>query len=443
MNKADLNSKYREYVKNNLSPTQSERDMVGKIYEGVRSALGGSCLMIGSYARFTAGRPPHDLDVLFVAGRFDPHHLRPQTVLAGLHSTLRRSFTNPTSYQVAISEQSHSITLSFREGTREIFAVDIVPAFTSDTKNEFGDDVYWVPEIIMVGKQKRQALYEELAKTDRAEREWWLKSDPRGYISTTTILNSANSDFRKATKLVKKWKHNCNTAHADFKLKSFHVEQVLFQIYSRYPKIEIADSIFEFFCALPNVIARPQIRDRADQARFIDQYLADLSDAEKQRIVEARDFFLLSLESLSESSSILDLLRGELRKRASRAEAYLFDSRIPVHLEPGKQLKIVANVLQREGGFRHYILDALGIISVDRKIRFEARVADAFQYDLLKWKVKNDDAAPEPRGEITDHTTRNNPESTRYKGSHFVECYAIRNGTCVARARQNVVLGSI
>ena len=174
MHKTDLNSKYRQYVKNNLSPTETERTTVGRIYDAISAAFGNRCLLIGSYARFTAGRPIHDVDVLFLAGDFDPHHLRPHSVLTNVHSLLDRQFVNPTNYQIAISEQSHSITIAFRDGEKEIFAVDIVPAFTSGNKDEFGDDIYWVPEIVLVAKQQRQARYEILAKAKRSEIEWWV-----------------------------------------------------------------------------------------------------------------------------------------------------------------------------------------------------------------------------------------------------------------------------
>lgn len=414
--------------------------MVSRIYHELRAALGSNCLLIGSYARFTAGRPLHDLDVLFIAGDFDPSHLSPQRVLTELHSALDRNFANPTKYQIAISQQSHSITISFLDEKREAFGVDVVPAFISGTKNEFGDDIYWVPEIVITGKKNRQSRYEHLSKTNRSEVEWWLKSDPRGYIKATTELNSDNSDFRKAAKFIKRWKHTYSAVNEDFKLKSFHIEQVLYGIFTNKPGIEIADAVFEFFCALPDVIARPQVRDRADQAKFVDQYLKDLTEIQKRTIVEARDFYLSSLEDFSETSSVSELLSGKFRKR-TKSEEFLYDFGIPVFLESDVRLKISGNVLPREGGFRPYILDALGIIPVDRKIQFNATAYPSALYDLLKWKVKNDDSSPQPRGEITDHTTRNNPERTQYRGSHFVECYAIRNGICIARARQNVVLG--
>src|SRR4051812_47983109 len=129
MNKTELNSKYRDYAKHYLSPTAAERIIISKIYDSVRGALGNRCLLIGSYARFTASRPLHDLDLLFLAGNFDPHHLSPQSVLKNVRSLLDRQFTNPTPYRTTMSEQSHSITIAFFDANKEIFAVDIVPAF--------------------------------------------------------------------------------------------------------------------------------------------------------------------------------------------------------------------------------------------------------------------------------------------------------------------------
>ncbi len=340
MRKNELNAKYRQYVKDHLSPTPSEREMVGKIYDALKGALGENCLLIGSYARFTAGRPLHDLDVLFIAGKFEPLHLSPDSVLKQLQSAIERRFVNPTPYTIGISPQSHSITISFLRGREEVFSVDVVPAFTSGTKNEFGNDIYWVPEIVLVGKKNRRSRYEQLNKSQKSELEWWLKSDPRGYINVTSELNNNNSDFRKAAKFIKKWKHACCSAYEDFGLKSFHVEQVLFKIFARNPDIQIADSIFQFFCELPSAVERPQIPDRADHTRFIDQYLTGLTEAQKQRIIQARDFFLATLEGLTTQSTFSELLSGQLHRRASRSEEFLFDSGIPVFLEPDEPIKI-------------------------------------------------------------------------------------------------------
>src|ERR1700676_1910577 len=207
MRKTELNTKLREYAKAYLSPTDIEQALVSRLYAAVQAALGRSCLLIGSYARFTSTRPLHDLDILFVVGSFDLTRLHPGSVLDRLHAVIVDRFNNPTFHRLYISQQTHSVTMSFRDGDKERFAIDIVPAFVTGMRNEFNQDIFWVPEIVNVSPRKRG--HQELAKVKRREIEWWIKSDPRGYIEAASRLNNLNPDFRKAVKLAKTWKHNC------------------------------------------------------------------------------------------------------------------------------------------------------------------------------------------------------------------------------------------
>ena len=339
MRKNELTSLLREYVKNNLSPTKGEQDLVTSLYGAFRSALGDGCLLIGSYARFTASRPLHDLDILFVDGKFDPNNLQPQTILTNLRNSIERDFQNPTRFQTKISQQTHSITVSFFENEKERFAVDIVPAYTSGSKNEYGDDIYWVPEILKTGKRNRLSRYSEFEKTKKNELEWWLKSDPRGYIRAATDLNLQNEDFRKTAKFIKRWKHNCKELDDDFKLKSFHIEQSIFSIFKQNPRFDISDAVFKFFCDIPEIISKPQIKDRADGGKMIDEYIGTLTETQKSKIMEARDLFLIRLGNISGTPSITDLLAAGSHRRAREAEAYLFDFKIPTFIEPAISFK--------------------------------------------------------------------------------------------------------
>jgi hypothetical protein len=60
------------------------------------------------------------------------------------------------------------------------------------------------------------------------------------------------------------------------------------------------------------------------------------------------------------------------------------------------------------------------------------------------WKIRNTGAEAERagslRGEIIKTTGSTHTESTLYPGSHWVECYIVRDGRCVARARQPVIV---
>lgn len=436
MRRNEVNVLLRRYAQEHLSPTENERQFVTRVYTSVRDVLGeANSLQIGSYPRYTAITPLHDLDVLYVLGPWDPIAHDPSEALRRLEVRLRAEYVNSTDFELQIARQTHSVTLRFLENGEEKFGVDIVPAYSSEV-NEFGADMYVVPEIAVRPHRERQQIVEQVARGEKGMT--WIKSDPRGYIAVASAINQANEDFRKAVKIAKGWRSACKREDPDFALKSFHLEQAITRSFAANPDVDIFDAVFEFFRALPDLVRHPQIPDRADPERNIDAYVADLSHANRTKIIRSRDAFLIKLEELSNSDAAMeDLLSAAERHRASQTEAYLFDSGIPMLTEV--EFSITATALERDGGFRRKILDRLGLIGTDRKIEFRLG-PDAPPADVYKWKVKNDDASPEPRGEITDHRTHQDPENTKYNGSHYVECFAIRDGVCVGRSRQNVVL---
>lgn len=439
MKKSELSQNYRAFAQSNLSPTQGERDLVSQLFEAVKRALGLNIFMAGSYARYTSIRPMHDIDIIFIAGKYNPSNLNPSTILSQLKIEIERRFQNPTEYMFTVLLQSHSISINFKKNEEEVFSIDIVPAFEAGEINEFGTSIYYVPEILKVGHRRRQMQYEEFNKIKTNEKEWWIKSDPRGYISAASILNQNNSDFRKTVKLLKRWKYNCKNELDNFKLKSFHIEQIVYNIFFKNQQFDVSDAIFTFFVELIHQIDKPKITDRADKSTFIDAYISSLTSDEKEIIIQLRDGFLIKLEEIKDTVDINDLLKPMRRTRKSSTESYLFDLNIPTYTTSDNTLNISAKVLQRDGGFREEYLGPNGKINVDRNIEFKLREPKNSQ-DIYKWKVKNDDNSPDPRGEITDHQTRNNPENTKYRGNHHVECYQIRDGICIARAKQPVVL---
>lgn len=440
MKKNEFITLFRNYTKNNLSPTKEERDLISKIYEAFQSILNQSCLLIGSYARFTAIRPLHDLDILYIAGQFNPDNIKPQVILDELKNITETKFKNPTKYQIYIPPvQSHSITVLFLENGEEKFSVDIVPAFISGLKNEFDDDIYYVPEIVNLGQYKRKLLYNKFAENNKNELDWWIKSDPRGYIKLATNLNEQNSDFRKTIKLIKRWKHNCKGKCEDFKLKSFHVEQIITSIHQQNPTLEMFGVIFKFFNDIPQNISNPKIRDKADSNKFIDDYLGTLTIKQKEAIIHARDHFLILLENFNSNQSTSDLLKADFYKRVCKEEQYLFDFGIQTLLEDGCGF-IINGLVEKKPGFRSYWLsEKRGTVEINRKIEFKIQKNNTSAKGY-KWKVKNDNSSPQPRGEITDNQTKNNPEATLYTGNHYVECYAIQNNICIAKSKQDVII---
>ncbi len=433
MTKDKFNSKLREYAKT-LSPKPTEQDLIGKVYQSFNDLFGvNNCIQIGSYPRFTAITPIHDLDILYILGSWDENDHSPSATLQKLFNEISGSYRNPTSYMKKVSLQTHSVTVEFWQNTDMILSVDIVPAY-SYGKNEFNQDTYKVPEVIKErNHNKRNTLTWNASDTNA-----WINSDPRGYIKVATEVG-INSDFRKTVKFVKRWKNNLCDKDQNLKLKSFHLEQVITKIFKQNPNIEIFDAIFTFFINLPNVVNTPnQIQDRANSAKFIDDYLAKLTPDQKEKILCARDGFLIKLENLRDSDSTDNLVDISFYKR-SPSEKFIFDENIKTLLEEQYNFKICGEVQVRRGGFREFILDKIGLISVDRKIKFLIS-GNSPDVNIFKWKVKNDSSCDQPRGEITDNRTKNEIEDTKYSGNHYVECYAIKNNICVAKARQDVVL---
>lgn len=96
-------------------------------------------------------------------------------------------------------------------------------------------------------------------------------------------------------------------------------------------------------------------------------------------------------------------------------------------------------------GVRTYSLPARGNrVSKNRSLRFEAKT-NARQPYTLYWKVRNGgeeaQAAGEMRGEITEGNRQGwKDETTLYRGSHYVECYVVKNGTVIAKDKQRVIV---
>jgi len=443
MKKDKFNSKFREYACT-LSPQQSERDFIGNIYQSFSNLLGAnSCIQIGSYPRFTAITPVHDLDILYVLGDWNEDSHDPSTALQQLAAKIKRDYKNPTNYEVGVSLQTHSITVSYSQGGEEHFSVDIVPAYVF-SKNEFSEDIYKVPEVVRERRGKNRMEYYQRSAVEHREMGW-ISSDPRGYIKVATEIDQSSAgEFRKTVKIIKKWRNNLEEAGGDLKLKSFHLEQIITRFFQNSQRLEIFDAVFEFFTELPEIVSKPnQIRDRADSNKFIDDYLVQFTEKQKEKIKYARDGFLIKLENLRESDPMEELVEIFFYQRKLQEE-FLFDSGIRILTDSSLIFKIDGFVKSLPGYSAGWLTETpqlqKGLTrgpNKTRYIKFSIR-KDNTSADEFRWRVKNSDSCEQPRGEITLNQTRNDPERTEYVGEHYVECFAVEGDVCTARSRVNV-----
>jgi hypothetical protein len=132
--------------------------------------------------------------------------------------------------------------------------------------------------------------------------------------------------------------------------------------------------------------------------------------------------------------------------RARDTEQFLErDLGIPIRLDPRYVLRIVGRVRPRPG-FRHYALRSQGnTVAKQRTIRFTIERCNVPKPYKVYWKVKNhgEEAirADCIRGQIVeDPGLERKDEPTAYRGDHYVECYIVKNGVCVAMDRQPVII---
>jgi hypothetical protein len=105
-------------------------------------------------------------------------------------------------------------------------------------------------------------------------------------------------------------------------------------------------------------------------------------------------------------------------------------------------LKIDCEVTQT--GFRVGLLRDMKILKKNKKLRFFISSTDVpLPYEVL-WKVKNEGRLAYDRkmwrGQIVESNLngKERKESSDFEGAHFVECYIIKNGYCVAIDRIDV-----
>lgn len=127
---------------------------------------------------------------------------------------------------------------------------------------------------------------------------------------------------------------------------------------------------------------------------------------------------------------------------------------MPVQLHPSYRARIMGLVMglaaagtTRRNGFRQYELAKQGnLVRKQRSLRFSVETNVPEPYAVY-WKVRNGGAEAaeqrELRGEITqDAGAREKEESTLYTGTHYVECYIVKDGVVVASDRQPVMVTS-
>ncbi|MEN9327416.1 MAG: hypothetical protein RI947_224 [Candidatus Parcubacteria bacterium] len=304
MNKQVLNETINKYVRENLSPKTEQREYISKKYVELQGFLSDNCFQTGSYARFTATDPVHDLDTIHPSKESTILD-NPQIVVDSLYALLEDAYSkSPISKIKKISRQTHSVTIEFAD-CPESFSIDVVPAIELSELNEYGDPFYVVPEILRLNTYRRHIRYEN----EKENPIGWIKSDPRGYIKAASDMNDQNPNFRYSAKLGKKWRHECKMAYGDaYSFKSFHFELMFYRYFDENQGATTLDAIIDCIGQISQALHIPQFQDRADSNQYVDEYVRNLISTEKQLILKLQAEAYSILQKLPSAESVEELL---------------------------------------------------------------------------------------------------------------------------------------
>lgn len=148
------------------------------------------------------------------------------------------------------------------------------------------------------------------------------------------------------------------------------------------------------------------------------------------------DFKIVSTALVTKSSASL----------IAQTEQWLHrDFSIPIRLS--ETVSMVGRVRMFGVANKAYDLPTRGNrVGKDRGIDFEVRSCSVREPFDVYWKIRNKGSEASERGQLRGEIHRapagamTRAEHTAYRGSHFVEVYVVRDGVCVAKDHQQVVV---
>lgn len=448
-----MDSNFRKFLKKILLTDIQKQDAKTKI-KGVCKTLhskyypdtvynGSTKFLVGSYGKHTNIRPPKDIDIIFKMpeeefSRYDSLSENKQSqLLQDVREVLKDTFTTTEE----IKAFGKVIVINFSESAH---SVELLPAWQLES------GLFRIPNTENGGS--------------------WDIWDPLAENNNIDKSNVATGKTRSTIRMLKAWVENCSVPLESFVLEILVVDY-LSEKHDNEINVLYPELIFGFFDYLKEKKNASIISPASGTSIDIgDEWCSKVESAysrsEKAIKLEAKnklkdaslkwkkifsdDFPITQEKIISETINGLDVKITKLTKiYPSDNEEFLnIKHGIPFRIVPGYRIHIDTEITQK--GFRRvWLMDFLekripllkGI-----KLNFEIKSINVPSPYEIMWKVRNfgEEAknAGGLRGEITpDVGYEQKRESTLYRGEHYVECYAIKDGVCVAVGKILVPIG--
>ncbi|AWT09175.1 nucleotidyltransferase [Stutzerimonas frequens] len=402
-------------VKNADEISASYRKITKKLngkYYGSESDT-SHCRQVGSYGRRTAVDGVSDLDMAFVLpwdvyDRFNKYSNNKQSALLGeIRKELADLYPNKT-----VRAQQQVVSVDF--GT---YIVEVLPAFEND------DGSFTYPDANDGGNWRACNPIAEIEKID-------------------DLHKSTNSNLKRLCKMVRAWKNDHGVA-----IKGM-----------------LIDTLCHNFFEQTNDYDEATYKDYKNLVRDFFAFLVEQDEEQeywsapgsRSRVYKSGNFHAKAKKALRRCSEALedetlahekwktvfgvhfpDLVNEEERQQGYQEEFIndKFSLDIQYTLRVDYSVESVGESLR---ALMSRVIDYR--LPKEKKLTFYISEIDVEPPFKIYWKVRN--TGPEAiarkmqRGNIViDSGARQITERSNFDGDHFVECYAVKNGVCVARGR--------
>lgn len=366
--------------------------------------------LTGSYSRNTAIRPPQDVDFFIVLNEKKYDDLKPSELLNLLEKTLKDILPEKTIFQ-----QTHSVTIEYDEE----FSIDVIPAF------EINNELYKIPHVSDNG-------------------DIWLESNPKIHGEKLTKANdTVNGLLVPIVKLLKAWKRDkCNY------VKSFHLELLEIEIINNSEIESYTNGINLFFDNVNNYLESACVIDPANSDNLVDDYLTDDERENLKYLIKTEATIVqnaVSLENNGKTDEAINewdkifTFNPEKKKSLTSKQSHEKVLLYPENLQ--FKIKITSKLFNPTlNKYKENYYSNSRKLPKGWKLRFYVDSSNVPDPKKVFWQVVNmgeeAEKATDLRGEILDDQGFNwRNEHTKYKGTHYVNCFIVKNNSCVAKDR--------
>jgi len=366
--------------------------------------------LTGSYSRNTAIRPPKDVDFFIVLNDKKYGDLKPSELLNLLEKTLKEILPNKTVFQ-----QTHSVTIEYDED----FSIDVIPAF------EINSELYKIPHV-------------------SDDSDIWLESNPKIHgEKLTEANNTVNGLLVPIVKLLKAWKRDkCSY------VKSFHLELLAIEIIYNSEIESYANGINLFFDNANNYLKSACIIDPANSDNFVDDYLTDDEWENLRYLIKTEAAIVQNAVNLENNEKTDEAIKEwdriftfnpEKKKSLISKQAHEKVLSYPENLQ--FKIKITSKLFNSTlNKYKENYYSNSRKLPKGWQLRFYVDSSNIPDPKKVFWQVVNTgeeaERATDLRGEILDDQGFNqHDEHTKYKGTHYINCFIVKNNYCVAKDR--------